>query len=108
MLKVEATYGSRSPSYPPDDPVPPPTSAVTLPIGNRYSFRSEKRPTDKHLPELGSKKRRGNPTTRQMDILQSILEAVERQEANNAAAQAQQTALLEKLLEVENNNAALT
>ncbi|KMQ92397.1 hypothetical protein RF55_7618 [Lasius niger] len=104
--RVEATYGSQSPSYHPDDPAPPQTRAAALPLEARYSFRTEKRPTDKHLPELGSKKRKGNPTTRQMDVLQSIMEALERIEANNAAAQAQQTTLLERLIEAENNNAA--
>lgn len=104
--RIETTFGPGSPTYPPDDLIPTPqTSAPAI----RYSLRTEKRaPTDKHLPELGppKKKRGGNPVTRQMEVLTAILEAVERQEAQQAAARAQQTALLEKLVEMETNNAA--
>lgn len=102
---METVYGPGSPTYHPDDPLPTPqTSAPAL----RYSLRTDKRGlAEKHLPELGPpKKKRGNPVTRQMEVLTAILEAVERQEAQQATARAQQATLLEKLLEMETNNAA--
>lgn len=105
--RVEATYGSISPPYHPDDPIPPLTHTSVAPI-SKYSFRTDKRgPSDRHLPTIGPpKKKKGNPTICQMDVLQSILEIVERHEIDNAAASTQQTTLLEQLLEVENSNAA--